>query len=115
MLGDKFTQWNPPTERLEYLHIQQSMLDVFTRKWAMISTSKVVGKASGQKQGEQENGKQKEGEQENGEHKEGKQENGKHKKDEQEHGQLKKGEQESAEHKEDEQACVTKWNLTCSV
>ena len=87
MLGDKFTQWNPLTERLEYLHIQQSMLDVFTRKWAMISTSKVVGKASGQKQGEQENGKQKEGEQENGEQKEGEQENGKHKKDEQENDQ----------------------------
>ena len=124
MLGEKFTQWNPMTERVEYLHIQQSMLDVFTRKWAMMSTSKVVGKSSReqgeqqngeQKIGEQGNGEQKIGEKENGEHKIGEQENGQQKIDEQGNGQQKKGEQDHGLQKKGEQACVTKWHGTCSV
>jgi hypothetical protein len=97
MLGDKFT------ERLEYLHVQQSMVDVFTRKWAMLSTSKVVGKALGdqgdgqQAKEEQENGQQKKEEQENGLQKEGKQENGVQ--GEQGHGLQKKGGQlEAGQH-----------------
>ena len=123
--GEKFTQWNPMTERLEYLHIQQSMLDVFTRKWAIASTSKVVGKSrrehgehenGEQKQGEQENGGQnKIGEQENGQRKIGEQENGQQKKGKQENGQGKPGEQDNGLHEKVEQACVTKWSGTCSV
>ena len=114
MLGEKFTQWNPMTERVEYLHIQQSMLDVFTRKWATMSTSKVVGKSS-REQDEQQHGEQKIGEQETGQQKIGEQENGEHKVGKQETGQQKIDEQGNDQQKKGEQACVTRWHGTCSV
>jgi hypothetical protein len=98
MLGDKFTQWNPLTERLEYLHVEQSMVDVFTRKWAMLSTSKVVGKALGEGgAAKEEDGQQKKEELESGLQKKEKPENGLQ--GEQGHGLQKKGEQlEAGQH-----------------
>jgi hypothetical protein len=107
MLGDKWVQVNPMTERLEFLHIQQSMLDVFTKKWAMQSTRTVVcvgGGRAGQgdaahTKAEQEKGQGLEGEL--GEREKSDE------KDQRLEVALEKGKQEKSEEKKGEQARLT--------
>jgi len=100
MLGDRFIQWNGMTERLEYLHIQQSMLDVFTKKWAAQSTRTVVcmgGGRAGQGNAVHTKGEQEEGQEVEGEHEKGQQVQGEHEKGQQKQGEEKKGEQDQVD------------------
>ena len=42
VLGAQFCNWNPMTERMEFLHLTATTRDVFAKSWALISEKKLM-------------------------------------------------------------------------
>ena len=42
VLGAQFCNWNPMTERMEFLHLTATTRDVFAKSWAIISEKKLM-------------------------------------------------------------------------
>ena len=55
VLGAQFCNWNPMTERMEFLHLTATTRDVFAKSWALISEKKLMQEGENMQQGK--NGK----------------------------------------------------------
>ena len=56
VLGAQFCNWNPMTERMEFLHLTATTRDVFAKSWALISEKKLMQEGNGENMQQGKNG-----------------------------------------------------------
>ena len=56
VLGAQFCNWNPMTERMEFLHLTATTRDVFAKSWAIISEKKLMQEGNGENMQQGKNG-----------------------------------------------------------